>query len=373
MKVLVAGDFCPRYRLEPLIENNKYEDVFHEVKDIVHEADYAIVNFECPVVEHDAEPIKKCGPNLRCTAKAVEAIQYAGFDCSTLANNHIADYGNIGIDDTIKALSEKNIDIVGGGENIAKASKILYKDINGRRLAIINCCEHEFSIATETTAGANPLNPVRQFYDIQDARKHADHVLVIVHGGHEHYQLPSPRMVETYRFFIDAGADAVVNHHQHCYSGYETYKGKPIFYGIGNFCFDTNPIRKDSIWNYGYMVEIDFNTTISFQIHPYRQCGEEAIVKLLPLNSFDEKLNEFNQIIANPSLLQRKTKEYYASCERQIRGVFNPITNKYIRALQNRNLLPGFKRNKWLVTLNNYIICEAHRDKVQYYLEHRHK
>jgi poly-gamma-glutamate synthesis protein (capsule biosynthesis protein) len=45
-------------------------------------------------------------------------------------------------------------------------------------------------------------------------------------------------MVETYRFFIEAGADAVVNHHQHCICGYEVYKGKPIFYGLGNFCFD---------------------------------------------------------------------------------------------------------------------------------------
>lgn len=43
-------------------------------------------------------------------------------------------------------------------------------------------------------------------------------------------------MQEIYRFFVDIGADAVINHHQHCYSGYEVYKEKPIFYGLGNFC-----------------------------------------------------------------------------------------------------------------------------------------
>ena len=98
----------------------------------------------------------------------------------------------------------------------------MYKRKDGETLAIINCCEHEFSIADDDSAGANPLNPIQQYYKIKEARLNADYVLVIVHGGHEMYQLPSLRMVDTYRFFIDAGADAVVNHHQHCFSGYET-------------------------------------------------------------------------------------------------------------------------------------------------------
>ena len=51
---------------------------------------------------------------------------------------------------------------------------------------------------------------------VEEAKKKADFVLVIVHGGSEHFQLPTPRMQATYRFFVDAGADAVVNHHQHC-------------------------------------------------------------------------------------------------------------------------------------------------------------
>ena len=134
---------------------------------------------------------------------------------------------------------------------------ILYKEIGDKKLAVINCCEHEFSIATETTAGSNPLNPISQYYAIKEAKEKADYVLVIVHGGHEHYQLPSTRMQETYRFFIDVGADAVVNHHQHCYSGYEYYNGKPIMYGLGNFCFDEG-LKKTKQWHEGYIVEISF-------------------------------------------------------------------------------------------------------------------
>ena len=131
-------------------------------------------------------------------------------------------------------------------------------------------------IATDTSAGSNPLNIVQQYYAIREAKNNATNVIVIVHGGVEHYWLPSPRMKETYRFFIDAGADAVINHHQHCYSGYEVFKKKPIFYGLGNFCFDGNKGNKR--WTTGYLVNLNLSeNTVDFELIPYRQCYEEEI------------------------------------------------------------------------------------------------
>lgn len=171
----------------------------------------------------------------------------------------------------------------------------------------MNCCEHEFSIATDTTAGANPLNPIQQYYNIQEARTKADYVLVIVHGGHEHYALPSPRMKETYRFFIDAGADAIINHHQHCYSGYEIYHGKPIFYGLGNLLFDHKSERHGP-WNEGFMVSLrlDKQTLPQFELYPYTQCNERPSV--IPMNEaerkiFAERIDKLNQIISNEDQL----------------------------------------------------------------------
>ena len=155
---------------------------------------------------------------------------------------------------------------------------MLYKQIGKETLAIVNCCEHESSIASDEHGGSNPLNPIAQYYAIQEAKKKADYVLVIMHGGVEHYQLPTPRMRETYRFFIDARADAVINHHQHCYSGYEIYQGKPIFYGLGNLCFDRSD-KRGSIWDEGYLVELSFaNSLITHRIIPYHQCDAEAKV-----------------------------------------------------------------------------------------------
>ncbi len=113
----------------------------------------------------------------------------------------------------------------------------MYITVDNNKLAFINVCENEFTIATENRGGCNPLNPIKQYYDIKEVKQNADYVFIIVHGGHEYCQQPSIRMKKTYRFFIDAGADMVLNHHQHCFCEYEIYKSKPIFYGLGNYCF----------------------------------------------------------------------------------------------------------------------------------------
>lgn len=67
MKILIAGDFCPQYRVAEKFEQGDYESVLGEVKDVLSAADYSIVNFECPVTRGGENPIEKCGPNLRCS------------------------------------------------------------------------------------------------------------------------------------------------------------------------------------------------------------------------------------------------------------------------------------------------------------------
>ena len=369
MKVLIAGDYVARNRLEPLVENRDFEAIFGEVKEIVTSADYSLVNFESPIFEDGDMAIPKCGPNLRCANCAVDAIKYAGFRCATLANNHIRDWGDSAVVRTMKVLKEHDLDYVGVGKDLDEAASILYRQLNEKTLAVINCCENEFSIASKDHYGANPLNPVKQYYSIQKAKKKADYVMVIVHGGHEHHQLPSPRMQDTYRFFIDAGADIVVNHHQHCYSGYEIYKGKPIVYGTGNFCMDKVPVLTRQIWNYGYMAIWDTDSPDSIKIKPYEQCGENPSVHLLPDDAFDDNLKRLNLVIANREMLETKTTEYYQLEAKRIRNVLEPIQNRFIAGLQRRGLLPSLLTNKWLLKLQDFILCESHRDKLEYFFK----
>lgn len=371
MKILIAGDFCPRERVAEIFEREDYSNVLSEIRELTSNVDYSIVNFECPVVTCSSNPIEKQGPNLKCTSNGVAAIKYAGFDCVTLANNHFYDFGESGVKETLITLDRFNISHVGGGMNIQEASQILYKEISGKKIAIINCCEHEFSIASAMKAGSNPLNPVRQYYAIQEARCNADNVIVIVHGGHEHFQLPSLRMVETYRFFIDAGADAVVNHHQHCYSGYEVYNGKPIFYGLGNFCFD-NHNKRCGIWTEGYMVLIDFgNETPIFTLLPYIQCSNEPKVKMLPKTAFNSRFTELNSQICNPSKLREALNKYYLETARGYSNIFEPINNRFYLGAKRRGWLPSFISKDRKLKAYNFILCESHRDKLQFWFENK--
>lgn len=372
MNILIAGDFSPMERLFNLIESKRFAEVFpKDTCDTIRKADFSFVNFESPIVEDDLKPIPKCGPNLKCSKNAVEAVRYAGFTGVTLANNHILDYGAEGLYMTLKYCKNQGLDVVGVGANLLDAERILYLKKNGETLAIINCCEHEFSIATDTNAGANPLDSVKQFYQIQEAKANADHVLVIVHGGHEHFQLPSLRMLETYRFFIDAGADAIVNHHQHCYSGYELHNGKPIFYGLGNLCFDNESFR-NSFWNQGYMVEINFSgSSVDFELHPYSQCNSSASVVLLDSHDkkdFEKELDTINHIISNETLLKNHLKNYYRDCSNGELSILEPYVGRVSRKMFDLSLLPHFIKGRKLAAILNHISCESHRDKLLFAL-----
>ena len=367
MKILLAGDLLPFGRVADLFNQKKYEEVLGQVQGCIKKADYSIVNFECPICTGGETPIEKQGPNHKCSASAVGAIQYAGFKGVTLANNHFRDFGDKGCENTLRQLDANGIDHVGGGMDAAEAAHILYKDVKGLKLAIINCCEHEFSIATEHSAGSNPLNPIEQYYAIKEAHSKADYVLVIVHGGHELWQLPSPRMKQTYQFFIDAGADAVVNHHQHCFSGYEIYQGKPIVYGLGNFCFDKQDYFK-GLWEYGYMVEIDTETN-AITLFPYEQCKEQPTIKPIDdKTAFNEQISKLNAIIADDNRLAEETKNYYSRKKTRFVFALEPYSNKLLKNLFLHGVLPSFSSKNKKRYLANMIACESQRDLFTYYL-----
>lgn len=367
MDVLVAGDYCPIGRVDELVKREDFQMVFGSVKDEIDKCDYSIVNFECPVRVTEGGGIKKAGPSLKCTSKAVDAIKYAGFKCATLANNHFYDQGEEGVKETIQTLIESSIDYVGGGKNVDEAGQTLYKIINGKSLAIINCCEHEFSIATETSGGSNPLNPIQQYYSIIEAKKKADYVIVIVHGGIEHYQYPSQRMVDTYRFFVDAGADAVLNHHQHCFSGGEVWNGKPIFYGLGNFCFDWQE-KSSKLWREGYMVKLIFDgTNVTYKLLPYLQnyINPGVFLKIdSDYKEWNDQYTEISSVITDKAKLEEKYLELLAMTERRYSANITPYSSRIWLALYMRKMLPMLLSKRKLRTLLNMLMCESHYDRM---------
>lgn len=373
MRILVAGDFYPVRRAEKKMRDGEYEYLLGEIKEHVDRADYSLVNYESTFYG-DREEIAKFGPSMATDEQSVELAQWCGFDCVTLANNHVHDYGDKGLKEMLGHMTTKGMDMVGAGMNLDEAGKTLFKKIGNETVAFINCCEHEFNIADDEHGGANPLNVVRQYYAITEAKKKAQYAIVIVHGGSINCQLPSPRMQETYRFFVDSGADVVVNHHQHCFSGFEYYHGAPIVYGLGNLLFD-KPWLKNTTWTDGYMIGINLRKEkIVIDLLPYSQCADEPRVimkKGSDGDAFFKRIEELNSIIGCPDLLKVEYYKWVDENERQCAdatSAWYALNNRYIHALAYRHLLPlSLKADS--IYLLNYIYCESHLDRMLRYMK----
>jgi poly-gamma-glutamate capsule biosynthesis protein CapA/YwtB (metallophosphatase superfamily) len=347
-KILITGDFCPINRIQGLIERGEYAKIYNDFLPFLRGADIAITNLECPLTM-EREKLKKAGPNLKAPEKAIDSLVFAGFNLVTLANNHIMDYGSEGLQSTIDCCKKSNIDFVGVGSELSKAQEPFYKTINDIKFAFINFCENEESTTSGKTPGANPLNPVSNYYAIQKAKAQANYVIVIVHGGHEFYSLPSPRMQETYRFFIDSGASAVVGHHTHCYSGYEIYQDAPIFYSLGNFLFDWND-RRDTTWNLGFALQLEITSNIfSFSLLPYKQGDKQPGLVLLNTSEkedFEREITRINNIIGNKILLQLQFDKFAEKQKASYKRSLEPYSARFFTALYRRNLLPSLLTSK---------------------------
>lgn len=364
MRILIAGDYAPIGRIKDLIEKDADANPLSGFAGLLSSMDYSVVNLEAPMEAGDK--IKKSGPHLSSSPRSISLLKDAGFGCCTLANNHIRDYGDDGVVNTIKELERVGLDHVGAGKNLESAQSILYKKIADNSIAIVNICENEYSIATNNSAGAAPLDVVATSLKIREASQKASHVIVIVHGGHEHYQYPSTRMVSVYRFFVEMGASAVINHHQHCFSGYEVYKGAPIFYGLGNFCFDRLSTNYDT-WYYGYAVELIVNEkTVEFNLYPYKQCKDIVGIEILEGNNnqFFQRLDEINNVIANPELLESTFSSFVKSQKKKsIISIFSPYLSDYARIAAGHHILPYLLPKSKIRALVNYIKCESHFDE----------
>lgn len=271
----------------------------------------------------------------------------------------------------LRRAKNMNLTMLGGGVDLQASKKVLYKKLKGKIIAFINVCEYEFSIATKKSAGSNPIDMINNYYDIKNAKSKADFVVVIIHGGHEHYNLPSPRMQDTYRFFIETGADAVVNHHQHCYSGYEFYKGKPIVYGLGNFYFD-HPDKRNDKWNEGYLLNLDFSEKINISLVPYIQCNEKPSVELMDniqQDKFYKNINRLNEIIKNRDLLEKYFDKFCNSKKKLYMSVLEPYPSIYLKFLCRNSLLPSLLKGRSFRFVKNFIMCESHLDVIKHLLK----
>ena len=166
-----------------------------------------------------------------------------GADIAGLANNHTYDFGEQAFVDTLDTLRDAGILYVGAGMNYEEASRPLYVDVNGLKVAYVAASCAEFTIYTpeagEDTPGIMWCYDDEKFLgEIAEAAANADYVIALPHWGNEHTTILTDKQVDSARAYIDAGADIVIGTHSHILQGIEYYNGKPILYNLGNFWFD---------------------------------------------------------------------------------------------------------------------------------------
>src|SRR5690554_4266719 len=305
MKIIITGDFVIN---QPYLTSY----ISNEVKEVFNQSDFNIVNLEAPVTISQSKIIKT-GPHLKADkVSTLSVLKALNIDLVTLANNHVLDYDQQGVFDTLAFCQENSIATVGAGKTTEEASKVFYLDTPEGKIAIINIAENEWASATQTTAGANGMDLIDDVKQIQEAKSKSDFVFVIVHGGHEYYNLPSPRMQKQYRFYVDNGADLVIGHHTHCISGNEVYRGGSIYYSLGNFLFTKSNTSQD--WYKGLILEINIqNKQLEIKHHfisQEKETFELSILKDKELEVFENRIIEYNKIITNSNLLDKYWKEY---------------------------------------------------------------
>lgn len=262
MRIIIGGDFSNDLSGEPLQElsSKNAEKVFDKgVLRLFKTADELVVNLECAVTESENR-IKKFGPHLKAPFGTCEVLKGAGVTFVTLSNNHIFDFGKEGVKDTMKELDKTGIKYTGYGKNEADSRNDYIIERDGLKIAVIDVCEHEYTYALENREGARPYDPYDTSDDIAAAKKKADYVIVVYHGGKEFCRYPSPRLYKLCRSMIKHGADVVLCQHSHCVGCYENYEGGHILYGQGNFYFIDKRVygtEKEDLWNNGLAVVLD--------------------------------------------------------------------------------------------------------------------
>ncbi|MDD4730141.1 MAG: CapA family protein, partial [Dysgonamonadaceae bacterium] len=338
------------------------------VQDLFSKADYRIVNLEAPITDDRSEnKIIKTGPHLRMSEEtAISVLNQLNIDGVTLANNHILDYGTKGLLDTFDTLKSKEVAYVGSGTNLKDAARYITLNKEGMKIAIINFCENEWSIAEENSPGANPMDIIDNANQIKEAKATHDKVIVIVHGGHEYYNLPSPRMQKQYRFYADQGADIVVGHHTHCISGNEVYNGVPIYYSLGNFLFTSQSTIED--WYTGLVLEVNIEKgNLTSQLHPLVQQKETFVLNLLHGKKREDimkLISKYNAIIADEEKLKSEWNNYVDTKYDVYLNYWSPfsfISNRYVRGVLNRLGIKGLNKKGVALALN-LMRCEAHVD-----------
>jgi len=252
LRIAAVGDIMLGRGVGARLEAKKlgYTYPFTTVADILSKGDVVFGNLEQPITQSEKCFDKRYKFVLKSKVEALEGIKYAGFNLLSLANNHILDYYDKGLTDTIQILNSNGIAFSGAGKNLEEAREPAVIEKKGIKIGLLSYTDMAeiiykgnpsiSFIADGNKAGVAPRKLEYILEDIEKARKDVDLLIISLHWGVEESFNVLPDQMEFAHRLIDNGADIILGHHPHQFQGIEIYKGKPVAYSLGNFIFDQN-------------------------------------------------------------------------------------------------------------------------------------
>lgn len=232
-RLFFAGDFCSK-------PSSTGISVSEELKRIIASCDIKSINFEAPLKPESCNTVPKGRERLYQNDDVPAFLLGLGFNLFSIANNHIFDWGEEGFNKTKSYLG----DLAYGAGSYEDAYRVKIVTINGIKIGFISLCFAAYTGVFDTVfdhkkLGCAYINDLRVNHVILQAKKEVDYLFILAHDGIEYVEIPLPETIARYRDFIDYGADGVIGTHPHCPQGWENYRGKPIFYSLGNFLFNS--------------------------------------------------------------------------------------------------------------------------------------
>lgn len=270
-------------------------------------ADIMMVNNEFTYSNRGA-PLSGKTFTFRAKPEMAENLLKLSVDIVSLANNHVFDYGETALIDTLDTLDHYEIPYVGAGRNLEEAKKIVYMEKGGMKIAFVSATQVERSYvftkeATDSSAGVlRTFSPEAFLEVIRRAEETSDFVVVYVHWGTEGVnQFEGDQQLLGHQY-IDAGADLVIGDHPHCLQGVEYYKGVPIFYSLGNYWFNSRTldtglveadICRDGLWELRFVPCLQQNCRTSLVTDPAQQ---QRVFRFLESISANASVDELGVI-----------------------------------------------------------------------------
>jgi len=241
VSLIAVGDISYSRGVERIIKKN--DDVnypFLKISDYLDSSDFTFGNLETPITP--GREIQTYEMVFRSNPGTEQALNQAGFSIVSLANNHTPNFGFIGLENTFNFLDQAGIKYAGAGLNQKQAYEPVLFEFRGIKFSLLAYNDNDV-VPPAYEAGED--SPGTAFMSIPDmtvavgqSKKISDYVIVSMHSGTEYIEQPNDSQINFARAAIDAGADLVIGHHPHVVQTMEKYKGKYIFYSLGNFVFD---------------------------------------------------------------------------------------------------------------------------------------